>query len=66
MMRVLAVIAACRRTADAGGGADGSGGAGKDGADGGGDAGDDDDLPEGFLEVRAVYLPQLILQIVMS
>lgn len=52
MMRVLDVIAACRRTAD------GSGSMGKDGGEGGTEAGDGDgdDLPDGFLEVRGVML----------
>eukprot|EP00903_Cladosiphon_okamuranus_P009357 g8923.t1 len=52
MMRILAVIAACRRTADTGGDADGS--VGKEGGEREGTAGDgdgdDDDLPDGFLE----------------
>lgn len=52
MMRVLAVIAACRRTVDAGGDADASGSVGKEGEEGAGGGDDGDDLPDGFLEVR--------------
>lgn len=52
MMRVLAVIAACRRTVDAGGDADASGSVGREGGEGAGGGDDGDDLPDGFLEVR--------------
>lgn len=58
MMRVLDIIASCRRVAtDPGAGADGSGGtsAGKEGEGGAGD-GDGDDLPDGFLEVCVMLL----------
>lgn len=59
MVRILVVIAACRPAADA---ADGSGSmstdAGKAGEGAEVEAGDGDDLPDGFLEVRAVIHPQ--------